>query len=129
MMHKEPTQRGLKVAEEIRRMLSEVFRTSPLWDQGLAEVSLTLTEVRISADLRSAHVFFLPLNVSLSEEQLLKKLEKAVPRLRKELAKKSHLRVVPELTFHIDKAFDNFNQIDTLLNDPKVKRDIKKSDT
>lgn len=129
MIHKEPTQRGLKVAEEIRRTLSAVFRESPLWDQGLAEVSLTLTEVRISADLRNAHIFVLPLGTGISDEKLLKKLEKAVPRLRKELAKKSHLRVVPALTFHVDNAFDNFNQIDSLLNDPKVKRDIKKSDT
>ncbi|UNM06614.1 MAG: 30S ribosome-binding factor RbfA [Holosporaceae bacterium] len=128
-MHKEPTQRGLKVAEEVRRMLVDIFRESPLWEQGLAEVSLTLTEVRISADLRNAHVFVLPLESTLSGDLLLKKLEKAVPRLRKELAKKSHLRVVPALTFHLDNAFDNFNQIDSLLNDPKIKRDIKKSDT
>ena len=128
-MHKEPTQRGLKVAEEVRRMLVDIFRESPLWEQGLAEVSLTLTEVRISADLQNAHVFVLPLESTLSGDLILKKLEKAVPRLRKELAKKSHLRVVPELTFHLDNAFDNFNQIDSLLNDPKIKRDIKKSDT
>ena len=127
-MNREPTQRGLKVAEEIRRTLAVVFRESPLWDQGLAEVSLTLTEVRITPDLRNAHVFILPLETSFSKDLLLKKLQKAVPRLRKELAKKSYLRVVPDLAFHIDKAFENFNQIDTLLNDPKVKRDIKKSD-
>lgn len=128
-MHKEPTQRGLKVAEEVRRMLVDIFRESPLWEQGLAEISLTLTEVRISADLRNAHVFVLPLESTLSGDLLLKKLAKAVPRLRKELAKKSRLRVVPALTFHLDNAFDNFNQIDSLLNDPKIKRDIRKSDT
>ena len=128
MKQKEPTHRGLKVGEEIRRALASIFQGSPLWEQGLVDVSVTVTEVRVSPDLRNAHVFVLPLGKEISHIKLLKKLGKAIHQLRKELAKKTHLRVVPELTFHIDNAFDNFNQIDGLLNDPKVKKDIQKDD-
>lgn len=124
-----PSQRGLKVSEEIRRILSSVFRESTFWEEGLEAVSLAITEVRISADLRNARVFVLPLSGSLMKPSLIKDLTKATPKIRKALGQKLRLRVVPDLTFQIDNAFENFSQIDSLLNNPKVLKDIEKSDT
>jgi ribosome-binding factor A len=123
-----PTQRGLRVAEEIRRGLASIFLENTFWDEGLAAVSLAITEVRVSPDLRNARVFVLPLSGGDVKPSLMRDLTKAIPRIRKILAQKLRLRVVPELVFQIDNAFENFNQIDSLLNDPKVQKDIEKQD-
>lgn len=122
-------QRGLKVAEEIRRVLSGIFLESTFWEQRLETISIAITEVRISPDLRNARVFVLPLSGSRMKASLIKDLTKATPKIRKVLGQKLRLRVVPELTFQIDNAFDNFSQIDSLLNNPKVLKDIEKPDT
>jgi ribosome-binding factor A len=124
-----PSQRGLKVAEEVRRILSLVFRESTFWEEGLEAISFSITEVRISPDLRNARVFVLPLSGGQVKPSLVKDLTKATPKIRKALGQKLRLRVVPELTFQIDNAFENFSQIDSLLNNPKVLKDIEKSDT
>ena len=128
MRGKVPTQRGLKVGEEIRRALSAIFREAALWEQGLAEIPITLSEVRVTPDLRQAHVFVLPVGGAVSNNLLAKKLGRAAPRLKKELAQRTHLRVIPQLVFHVDTAIDHVQYIDHLLNDPRVKRDIDKSD-
>ncbi|HCI48639.1 MAG: ribosome-binding factor A [Alphaproteobacteria bacterium RIFCSPLOWO2_01_FULL_45_8] len=127
--HQPPSQRGLKVSEEIRRVLSSVFRESIFWEEGLEAVSLAITEVRISPDLRNARVFILPLSGSKVKASLIKDLTKATPKIRKALGQKLQLRLVPDLTFQIDNAFENFSQIDSLLNNPKVLKDIEKPDT
>lgn len=123
-----PSQRGLRVSEEIRRGLSSIFLENTFWDEGLAAVSLAITEVRISPDLRNARVFVLPLSGGTMKPSLLKDLTKAIPRIRKILAQRLCLRVVPDLVFQIDNSFENFTQIDSLLNDPKVLKDLEKSD-
>ena len=59
----------------------------------------------------------------------MKVLGKMIPRIRKNLSKKLRLRAIPDLTFHMDNSFDNFKQIDSLLNNPKILKDIEKPDT
>lgn len=122
------TPRGLKVAEEIRRALSQLFLEGNFWEKGLEEISLAITEVRISPDLRNARVFVLPLSGQAVKPSLIKDLTKATFRIRKALGQRLSLRLVPELTFQVDNAFENFSQIDSLLNDPKVLKDIEKPD-
>jgi ribosome-binding factor A len=124
----QPNQRGLKVAEEIRRALSSIFQEGLFWEKELENISLTITEVRISPDLRNARVFVLPLGKEASDS-LMRVLGKMIPIIRKNLSKKLRLRAVPDLTFHMDNSFDNFKQIDSLLNNPKILKDIEKSDT
>ena len=128
MIPEQPSQRGLKVAEEIRRALSSIFQEGLFWEKELEDISLTITEVRISLDLRNARVFVLPLGKEASDS-LMRVLGKMIPRIRKNLSKKLRLRAVPDLTFHMDNSFDNFKQIDSLLNNPKILKDIEKSDT
>ena len=128
MIPEQPSQRGLKVAEEIRRALSSIFQEGLFWEKELENISLTITEVRISPDLRNARVFVLPLGKEASDS-LMKVLGKMIPRIRKNLSKKLRLRAIPDLTFHMDNSFDNFKQIDSLLNNPKILKDIEKSDT
>lgn len=122
-------QRGLKVSEEIRRILSSIFLENTFWEQRLEASSVAVTEVRISADLRNARVFVLPLSGSGTKSSLINDLTKATPRIRKALGQKLRLRVVPELIFQLDNSFENFSQIDNLLNDPKVLKDIEKPET
>lgn len=128
MIPEQPSQRGLKVSEEIRRALSGIFQEGIFWEKELENISLTITEVRISPDLRNARVFVLPLGKEASGS-LMRILGKMIPRIRKTLSKKLRLRVVPDLTFHMDNSFDNFKQIDSLLNNPKILKDIEKPDT
>lgn len=128
MIPEQPNQRGLKVAEEIRRALSSIFQEGLFWEKELENISLTITEVRISPDLRNARVFVLPLGKEASDS-LMRVLGKMIPIIRKNLSKKLRLRAVPDLTFHMDNSFDNFKQIDSLLNNPKILKDIEKSDT
>ena len=123
------TPRGLKVAEEIRRVLSQLFLEGNFWEKGLEGISLAITEVRISPDLRNARVFVLPLSGKAVKPSLIKDLTKATFRIRKALGQRLSLRLVPELTFQVDNSFENFSQIDSLLNNPKVLKDIEKDDT
>lgn len=130
VLKKQPTgPRVLKVAEEMRRILSSIFQENTFWEEGLESLSFSITEVRVSPDLRNARVFVLPLSGGKSNPHFIKDLAKATPRVRKILAQKLRFRVVPELVFQIDNSFDNFSQIDSLLNNPKVLKDIAPSES
>ncbi len=124
-MDRSPSQRCLKVGEEIRRLLAGIFHETAFWHQHLRDASITVTEARVSPDLRQAHVFVIPLG-GIDEHDLMKALLEETPHIRRLLGKKVRLRNVPELFFHIDSSFDQFKQVDQLFSNPKVLRDIEK---
>jgi ribosome-binding factor A len=109
-----PSQRQLRVGEEIRHALASTFMREELHDPALQGVSLTFSEVRVSPDLKNATVFFLPLG---GEEvgAIAKGLGRAAPHLRSLLAKQLRLRVVPRLSFVADESFARAESIDRLL--------------
>lgn len=109
-----PTQRQLRVGEEIRHALAEIFAREELHDPALHGVSLTFTEVRISPDLKNATVFFMPLgggDVAL----VTKGLGRAAPHLRSLLGRQVRLRSVPRLKFVADDSFARAEAIDRVL--------------
>ena len=109
-----PSQRQLRVGEEIRHSLAEIFAREALHDPALQGVSLTFTEVRMSPDLRIATVFFLPLgggDVAL----VAKGLGRAAPHLRGLLGRMVRLRNVPQLKFLADHSFARAEAINQLL--------------
>ncbi|MGC2854913.1 30S ribosome-binding factor RbfA [Novispirillum sp. DQ9] len=119
---KPPSQRQKRVAEEIRHALAMVLERGDLRDPVLASTPVTITEVRISPDLRNATSFVTPLGGG-DVKPVLEALKRARSFLRHELATRIEMRHVPNLFFEPDTTFDTFQRIDTLLHDPKVLRD------
>ncbi|NLI28299.1 MAG: 30S ribosome-binding factor RbfA [Acetobacter sp.] len=118
-----PSQRQLRVAEEVRRALSEVFTRNSIRDPELAAESITVTEVRISPDLRHATAFVARLGRK-DIEPLLPALKRVSPWLRTQLAHMLRLRSAPDLHFLADTALDYAMEVDQLLRRPDVQRDL-----
>jgi ribosome-binding factor A len=119
-----PTQRQLRVAEEIRHVLARVFGRGEIRDPELASEFITVTQVRIGPDLKHATAFVARLGRS-DTEALLPALKRAAPFLRAQLAHALRLKFAPQLSFEPDHALDYAMRIDTLLHSPKVERDLK----
>jgi ribosome-binding factor A len=120
-----PSQRQLRVAEEIRHVLSEVFGRGEFRDRDLANARITVTEVRVGPDLRRATAFFSRLGRS-DAEALVPALTRATPYLRGQVARSLRLRVAPDLTFTPDHALDYATKIDELMHRPEIVRDLQK---
>ena len=104
-------------------MLSGVFARGEVRDPELADVLITVTEVRISPDLRAATAFVTRLGRSDIAEKL-SALRRASPYLRGQLAKALRLRVAPEVSFQADTSIDYAMHVDALLRAPGVARDL-----
>ncbi len=120
-----PTQRQLRVAEEIRHVLSGIFTRHEFRDPDLASAEITVNEVRISPDLRKATAFISRLARS-DVHLLIPSLVKATPYLRGQVAKALRLRVAPDITFQPDQALDYAMKIDELMHRPEIARDLGK---
>ncbi len=118
-----PSQRQLRVAEEIRHLLSAIFQRGGFRNPVLEAAQVTVTEVRISPDLKNATAFIARLGRS-DVAELLPALKLAAPYLRGELAKGMRLRVVPRLSFQPDTALEYAMHVDALLKTPDVARDL-----
>ena len=119
----EPSPRQLRVGEEVRHALARIFARGELRDPELAAVTLTVTEVRMSPDLRRATAFVMPL-AGEHAPQALAGLARSAPYLRGLVAREVSLRHAPTLAFHLDTSFDHANRISELLHRPEVSRDL-----
>jgi ribosome-binding factor A len=120
-----PSQRQLRVAEEVRHVLSGIFGRGEFRDPDLATAQITVTEVRIGPDLKRATVFISRLGRS-DAVALLPALLRATPYLRGQVAKALRLRIAPELAFQPDLALDYAMKIDELMHRPEIARDLEK---
>jgi len=118
------SQRQLRAGEAIRRALVEALSEAHFRDPDLVGVTVTVSEVRCSPDLRHAFAFVLPLGGAESVT-LLKALNRASAYLRTEVAKRVELRLAPEIHFELDRSFDEGAKIDALLRAPAVTRDVE----
>ncbi len=121
---KPPSQRQLRVGEEIRHVLAGIFARGEIRDPELAGVSITVTEVRVGPDLKRATAFVARLGRS-DADALLPALRRAAPFLRSQLARSLRLRVAPDLSFQADTSMDYAMQVDRLLRQPEVARDLR----
>ena len=118
-----PSQRQLRVVEELRHALSELFARHDLRDPDLADLTITVTEVRASPDLRQATAYVLALGGG--EEELLQRgLDRSAGYLRAQLAKQVHLKFTPRLVFEIDRSFDAVARLDNLLLKSEASDDL-----
>ncbi|TAK98175.1 MAG: 30S ribosome-binding factor RbfA [Rhodospirillaceae bacterium] len=125
---KPPGQRQLRVGEEIRHVLAYIFERETLRDPALANVRLTVTEVRPSADLRHARVYVVPLGGG-DMPKILDGLARVKPFLRREMAARVNMRFIPDLSFAADNSFDEAAHILQLLHKPEVARDLQPHDS
>jgi len=123
---KAPSQRQLRVGEEIRHALSEILRRAAFRDTELANLAITVTEVRVSPDLRNATVFVLPLDGEA--EPMVAGLNRAAGYLRGQLARAVHLKYLPSLSFVFDKSFEEASRIESIMHRPEVARDLAGDD-
>ncbi len=124
---KPPSQRQLRVAEEIRHVLAGVFGRGEIRDPELADIVITVTEVRIGPDLKRATAFVTRLGRT-DIAQKLPALRRAAPFLRAQLAKQLRLRVAPDISFQADTSLDHAMAVDALLRRPEVARDLGPTD-
>lgn len=118
-----PGQRQLRVGEELRHALAEVFARGGLRDPALKDASVTVTEVRISPDLRNATAFVTPLGGG-DATALLAALARAAPYVRGQIGRMMRLRFTPAIAFELDTSFDRVSYIDALLLRPAVAADL-----
>ncbi|MFQ5533795.1 MAG: 30S ribosome-binding factor RbfA [Sphingomonadales bacterium] len=124
---KEPSQRQLRVAELIRHALAEIFERDVLHDADLVGVSITVTEVDISPDLKVAKVFVAPLGGG-DAKAVLAGLRRGASFLRTQISRSMSLKYSPRLSFEIDDTFDQAGRIDALLKSPRVAQDLDRDD-
>jgi ribosome-binding factor A len=115
--------RTLRVGEQVRHVLSEILQRGDVHDDVLAQHFVSVTEVRMSPDLRNATVFVKPL-LGRDEEAVLKALRTNTAYLQREVAHRMRLKYAAQLKFLPDESFDEGSRIDALLRQPEVARDL-----
>jgi ribosome-binding factor A len=116
--------RPLRVGEELRHILADLFARGGLRDPVLDGVILSVTEVRMSPDLKVATVFVRAL-AHREPDAVVKALAREARPIRAEIARRARLRAVPDLRFRTDESFDAASEVDALLRRPDVARDLK----
>ncbi len=119
-----PTQRQLRAGELVRHALVEILREEELADPALAGVSVTVTEVRLSPDLKHAHCFVEPLG-GTSADAVVAGLNRTSKFLRGRLGRMIDMKFTPDLRFVHDESFNAAAYMNRLFDDPKVRRDLE----
>ena len=124
---KEPSQRQLRVGQEVRKILASMIEKGEIRNLQAIDTLVTITNVKISPDLKYAFVYLMTSNGdNLSD--VMNGLQLAANYLRKQVGAKLQLRYAPELVFKIDDTFEQVDYIEKLLRDPKVQKDLQAQD-
>ena len=123
---KPPSQRQLRVGEEIRHALVRVLGHGDLHDPLLSEANVTVTQVEVSPNLQNATAFVVPLGGNQSDE-IVRALNRAAGYLRGRLGREIQLRYTPRLVFEPDLSFDQADEVERLLRSPRVRRDLEQA--
>ena len=118
-----PSVRVLRVGEQVRHILSEILARGDVHDDQLTKQPVSITEVRMSPDLRHATVFVKPL-LGKDEDAVLKALRTNTAYLQREVASRVKMKYAAKLKFLADERFDEGSHIDALLRAPKVAQDL-----
>ena len=119
--------RLLRVGEQVRHVLSDILMRGEVHDEVLSSHSVSVTEVRMSPDLRHATVFVKPL-LGTDEAEVLKALRTNTAFLQRSVASRVNTKYAAKLKFLADESFDEGSHIDRLLRNPKVAQDLKGDD-
>jgi len=119
-----PSQRQLRAGELVRHALVDILRAEELRDPALAGVSVTVTEVRMSPDLKHALCFIAPLGGGGAAE-VAAALNRVTRFLRGRLGHMIDMRATPDLKFVHDQSFEAAEKMNRLLSDPRIRRDVE----
>lgn len=123
-----PSQRMLRVGEMVRVALTKVLQRGEIRDPDVEGLVITVSEVRMSPDLRVANAYVKALGED-DQTAVLDGLNRCSKFVRKRLGPElGHMKYMPEIRFRDDTSFNNYNRIEQLLNKPEVMRDLEKSD-
>ncbi|HWD27431.1 MAG TPA: 30S ribosome-binding factor RbfA [Rhizomicrobium sp.] len=125
--HRGPTQRQLRVGEMLRHSLAEVLRQGDIRDPDLVGVSVTITQVKPSPDMRHATVFCEPLGGKNAKE-VVAALNRHKGYLRGEIGRTITMKFTPDLRFVEDESFAEAEKIETILKSSRVQRDLQAED-
>ena len=119
-----PSQRQLRVGEQVRHALAEVLARGDVHDPALSGMLISVLEVRMSPDLRQGTVLVMPLG-GKSEAEAVEALSKNAKALRHEVSRRlRELKFSPELRFRIDDRYDEVQRIEKIFHEDRVKRDL-----
>jgi len=121
--NKGPSQRQLRVSENLRHELSQIFTRIDIRDEDLLDVIITVSEIRTSPDMRQATVYVMPLG-GKNKDIVVDALTRHRKFLRGELSRRVTLKYMPELHFRLDETFDESGRISDVLNSEKVAQDL-----
>lgn len=119
-----PSQRQLRAGELVRHALVDILREADFADPALAGVSVTLSEVRMSPDLKHAYCYVEPLGGDHAND-VVAALNRLARFLRGRLGHAIDMKFTPDLKFLHDDTFDVAQHMDELLADPRVRRDVE----
>lgn len=121
---KGPSQRQLRVGELIRHAMAEMLTRGDIHDPVLESHLVTIPEVRMSADLRQATIYVMPLG-GRDVQEVIDALNNNRKFLRGEIAHRVNLKFAPDIRFRVDERFDEAERIEKILRTPRVRRDIE----
>ena len=131
-----PSQRQLRAGELIRHALVDILREEEIHDEALAGVSITVTEVRLSPDLKHATCFVEPLGAGVEaapttghESEIIKALNAHAKFLRGRLGPKLDMKFTPDLKFRHDESFEAASYMDRLMDDPRIRADLERPES
>lgn len=122
-----PSQRMLRVGELIRHKLAEMLVRGEIHDDTIASHVITISEVRLSPDMKLATVYVMPLG-GKDIRPVIEALEHHKRYIRSELAHEVNLKYAPEVRFREDESFEEATRIDRLLDSERVRRDVAKKE-
>lgn len=122
-----PTQRMLRVGEQVRAAVTQILQRGEVRDDLIEKTVISISEVRMSTDLKIATAYVMPLGVA-DHTDIVTALNRHAKYIRGRLGPQvRQLKYVPELRFRDDTSFDNYKKIDELLRSPEVQRDLNTS--
>ena len=116
--------RVLKVGERVRHILSELLARQEVHDEMVSAANISVTEVRMTPDLKHATAYVKPL-LGRDEDEIVTALRQNTAYLQREVARRLGLKFAPKLKFRPDESFEEADRIERLLRDPKVARDLE----
>ena len=122
-----PSQRQLRVGELIRHALAEMFARGDIHDPTIEGHMITVPEVAMTADLRLATIYVMPLG-GRDAKPVIEALERNKKFLRGEIARRINLKFAPDIRFRFDERFDEAERIEKILRTPEVRRDLERKD-
>ena len=123
-----PSQRQLRVGEQVRHALSDLLQRGEVSDDLIERAVISISEVRMSPDLKIATAFVAPLGAS-DEGAVVAALNRHAKFVRGRISPQlRQMKYMPEFRFRLDTSYDNFSKIDALLKSPEVARDLDKDE-